>query len=53
MPNITPNHKKDDSTDKVNYRPVTVLPLLSKIFERVIYNQLGEYIDLFLNKLLC
>ena len=29
------------------------MPLLSKIFERVIYNQLGEYIDLFLNKLLC
>ena len=25
----------------------------SKIFERVIYNQLGEYTDLFLNKLLC
>ena len=51
--NITPVHKKDDPTDKVNYRSVSILPSLSKIFERVIYNQLGEYMDLFLNKLLC
>ena len=49
--NITPVHKKDDPTDKVNYRPVSILPLLSKIFERVIYNQPGKYMDLFLNKL--
>ena len=51
--NITPVYKKDDPTDKVNYRPVSVLPLLSKIFEKVIYNQLRECMDLFLNKLLC
>ena len=51
--NITPVYKKDDPTDKVNYRPVSVLPLLSKIFEKVIYNQLQGYLDLFLNKLLC
>ena len=51
--NIIPIHKKDDPTDKVNYCPVSVLPLLSKIFERVFYHQLGEYMDLFLNKLLC
>ena len=25
--NITPHHKKDDPTDKVNYRPVSALPL--------------------------
>ena len=35
---FTPVYKKDDPTDKVNYRPVSVLPLLSKIFEKVIYN---------------
>ena len=34
---ITPVYEKDDPTDKVNYRPVSVLPLLSKIFEKVIY----------------
>ena len=51
--NVTPVHKKDDPTDKTNFRPVSVLPLLSKVFERVIYNQLGKYMDTFLNKLLC
>ena len=50
---ITIVHEKGDSTDKVNYRPVSVLPLPSKIIERVIYNQLGEYMVLFLNDLLC
>ena len=51
--NVTPVHKKDDPTDKTNFQPISVLPLLSKVFERVIYNQLGKYMDTFLNKLLC
>ena len=51
--NVIPVHKKDDPTDKTNFQPVSVLPLLSKVFERVIYNHLGKYMDTFLNKLLC
>ena len=51
--NVTPVHKKDDPTDKTNFRSISVLPLLSKVFEWVIYNQLGKHIDTFLNKLLC
>ena len=51
--NITSVRKKDDPMDKVNYPPVNALLLLSNSFERVIYKQLGEYMDLFLNKLLC
>ena len=50
--NVTPVQKKDDPTDKTNFRPISVLPLLSKVFQRVIYNQLGKYMDTFLNKLL-
>ena len=50
--NVTPVHKKDDQTDKTNFQPGSVFPLLSKVFERVIYNQLGKYLDTFLNKLL-
>ena len=49
--NVTPVHKNDDLTDKTNFRPVDVLPL-SKLFERIIHNQLGKYMDKFLNKLL-
>ena len=51
--NVIPVHKKDDPTVKTNFRPVSVLPLLSKVSELVIYNQLGKYMDIFLNKLLC
>ena len=51
--NITPVHKKDEPTDKENYRPVSVLSLLSKIFEKLIYDQLNEYLEQHLNSLLC
>ena len=53
LANITPAHKKDETTDKENYRPISILPLFSKIFERVIYDQLNAYIETSLNNLLC
>ena len=53
LANIKPVHKKDEPTDKESYRPVSVLPLISKIFERLIYDQLNEYLDQYLNSLLC
>ena len=40
---ITPIFKKDSRLDKSNYRPVSILPNLSKIFERCIYNQISLY----------
>ena len=33
--NVTPIHKKDDKTDKTNYRPISILPNLSKVYERL------------------
>ena len=50
---ITPIYKKGDLTDKTNYRPISILPLLSKIIERLMYNQLYNYINKFLSPLLC
>ena len=41
------------SLDKSNYRPVSILPLQSKVYERVIYNQFSEYSNNFLNEVLC
>ena len=49
----TPAHQKNDRTDKANFRPVSMFPVLSKVFERIIYKQLGKYMDTVLNKLLC
>ena len=51
--NITPVFKKNDRTDKTNYRPVSVLLSLSKVFERWIYKQLSVYFDQILSKQQC
>ena len=51
--NITPVFKKDSRTEKTNYRPVSILPNLSKIYERLIYNQLSKYLENFLSKFQC
>ena len=37
--------KKNDPTKAKNYRPVSVLPGFSKIFERLMHNQISFYID--------
>ena len=47
LSNIVPVHKKKDPTDKTNYRPVSILPLLSKVFEKVMYIQLYDYMEIF------
>ena len=38
--NLTPVFKKDEDTRKEYYRPVSVLTALSKVFEKVMYDQL-------------
>ena len=43
--NVTPIHKKGDKTDVSNYRPISVLPICGKIFERIIYNSLYNYFE--------
>ena len=41
--NIIPAHKKEDKTLINNYRPISLLAIFGKIFERVIYNSLFNY----------
>ena len=40
---VSPLFKKNNSLDKGNYRPVSVLPCISKIYERAIHDQLMDY----------
>ena len=40
---VTPIYKKGDKQKITNYRPISVLPVISKIFETVIHEQLSEY----------
>ena len=53
MADLSPIFKKDDSTLVKNYRPVSVLPVLSKIFERIMQNQLSLHIEKYLSPYLC
>ena len=48
--NITPSFKKLERLLKINYRPVSILPTLSKIYEKVIYQQIYEYFDKLFSK---
>ena len=43
MGNVVPVHKKSDKQILENYRPVSLLPICGKVFERLIYNSLFEY----------
>ncbi|PFX22135.1 putative RNA-directed DNA polymerase from transposon X-element [Stylophora pistillata] len=38
--NLTPVLKKDDDTRKENYRPVSILTAISKVYEKVMFDQL-------------
>ena len=38
-------YKKLDPLNKENYRPVSLLPHLSKVFERIIYKKINSYME--------
>ena len=40
---VVPLFKKGDSLMVDNYRPISLLPSISKVFEKVVYVQLSEY----------
>ena len=42
---VTPLHKKDEKTLVKNYRPVSLIPVVSKLYERNMYNQIIDYIE--------
>ena len=46
---VIPIHKKDEKTLLINYRPVSLIPIVSKLFERNMHNQVVTYIDKFLS----
>ena len=47
---VKPIYKKDSRNEKENYRPVSILPNLSKIFKRCMYDQLKDHFDKLLSK---
>ena len=45
MAKVLPAFKSEDPQYFVNYRPITLLPNFSKIFEKVVYNRFIEFIE--------
>ena len=42
---VTPLFNKGSKREQGNYRPISVLPLVSKVFEKIIYHQLHDYLQ--------
>ena len=51
--NISSLFKKEDAFMRRNYRPITVLPSVSKIYERMMQDQMLPFVQSFLSPLLC
>ena len=43
---VIPIYKKDDPTQVTNYRPISLLPSISKILERIVYKRLDSFLSL-------
>ena len=41
---VIPLFKQEERSDLNNYRPISVTPIMAKVFERIIYNQLHGYL---------
>ena len=50
---VTPIFKKDDPQKSKNYRPVSVLPVVSTVFERILYKQMSLHVEEYLSPYLC
>ena len=42
---VSPIFKDGDKTEKSNYRPISVLPVVSRLFEKLVFNQLYQYLN--------
>ena len=49
--NVIQAHKKRDEHNLKNYRPVSLLPVVGKIFKRILYNIMYEFFTE--NNLIC
>ena len=53
LANVAPAYKKKSKSFKDNYRSVSILSNISKVYERCIYDQIHSYFDKILSKKQC
>ena len=53
LADIIPVYKKDSAYDKENYRPISLLPVFAKVFEKIIVKQFNPFIEKWFSKHLC
>ena len=53
LADISPIFKDTDRTNSQKYRPVSVLPVVSKVFEKTMEEQITPFIDKYLSPFLC
>ena len=53
LAHLKPLSKKSDRKDKTNYRPISVLPSLFKVYEKILYKQLNLFFETKLFPHLC
>ena len=51
--NIIPAFKKGFKNIKDNYRPISILKNISKVYKRIMFKQIGEYMNPFFSKFQC
>ena len=42
---VTPIIKSGDQTNVSNFRPISVIPVIMRVFERIVHNQLSTYLN--------
>ena len=52
-PEVKHVFQNNSKTNKTNYRPASLSPVISKVCERLIYKQLSEYFEPILSKYQC
>ena len=52
LADVTQIYEKDDPNKSKNYRPVSALPVVSKVFEKIMHDQISQYMNSFLTSYL-
>ena len=53
QPEVNPVFKEEEKLNKSDYRPASILPAISNIYERLMYDQMYEYFDQISSKFQC